>query len=127
MNLRTPLGEARGLGSAHAGTRHWILQRLTALALIPLGLAAAVLFFWLMRSGYYPVAAALHSPWVLLFVVLLVAAAFWHGCLGLQVVVEDYVPHHGLAFALITLLRFLSVALALLGIIAAARVGFGSL
>ncbi|MGH8162696.1 MAG: succinate dehydrogenase, hydrophobic membrane anchor protein, partial [Gammaproteobacteria bacterium] len=64
MKYRSDLGVARGLGSAKSGTKHWFLQRLTALALIPLGLAAAVLFFWLMRTGYYPVFALMHRPWV---------------------------------------------------------------
>lgn len=124
--FRTPLAGARGLGTARAGSRHWLAQRLTAVALIPLGLAAAVLFFWVMRAGYVEVSEWLHRPWVLLFLVLLVGVTLWHGFLGLQVVIEDYVPHKGLAFALITGVRFLSVVIALLGIIAAAMVGFGS-
>ncbi len=124
--FRTPLSSARGLGSARTGTAHWFAQRLTAIALIPMGLTAAVLFFWVMRAGYQQAVAWLHEPWVLLFVILLVGVAFWHGFLGLQMIVEDYVPHKGLAFALITVLRFASVTLGLLGIIAAAVIGFGS-
>lgn len=125
MKFRSPLATARGRGSAHNGTEHWFAQRLGALALIPLGLAAAVLFFWLVRTGYYPVFALMHRPWVLLFAVLLVAVAFWHGYLGLRVVIEDYFAP-GPAFLLIVLARFVSVALALLGIIAAAMVGLRS-
>ncbi|MDN5865032.1 MAG: succinate dehydrogenase, hydrophobic membrane anchor protein [Gammaproteobacteria bacterium] len=126
MNYRSPLSLARGRGSAHNGTAHWLAQRLTALALIPLGLAAAVLFFWVMRTGYYEVIALMHRPWVLLFAVLLVGVVFWHGYLGLRVVIEDYMPP-GRAFVFVTLAKFLSIALALLGIIAALMVGFGSL
>ncbi len=125
-DLRTPLAGARGLGSGRNGTRHWFAQRLTALALIPLGLAAVVLFFWIMHLGYARAAAVLREPWVLLFVVLLVGVVFWHGFLGLKVVIEDYVPQPGRAFALITAVRFVAVALALLGIISAALVAFGS-
>ena len=36
MSLKTPLGAARGLGSAKSGTHHWIVQRITAIALVPL-------------------------------------------------------------------------------------------
>lgn len=36
MAYRTPLAKARGLGSAKSGTRHWWMQRVTAVALIPL-------------------------------------------------------------------------------------------
>ena len=44
-SMRSPLGVARGLGSAKSGTEHWMLQRLTALALIPLSLFVLVGFF----------------------------------------------------------------------------------
>lgn len=125
MNYRTPLGVARGHGSARNGTRHWLVQRLTALALIPLGLAAAVLFFWVMQAGYYQVFALMHRPWVLLFAVLLVGVVFWHAYLGLKVIIEDYLAP-GPAFFWITLAKFSSIALALLGIIAALMVGFRS-
>lgn len=125
-DLRTPLAAARSLGSGRNGTRHWLAQRLTALALIPLGLAAVVLFFWIMHLGYAHAVAVMHQPWVLLFVVLLVGVVFWHGFLGLQVVIEDYVPQPGRAFALITAARFVAIALAVLGIVSAALVAFRS-
>ena len=38
MSLRTPLSEAKGLGSAKEGASHWWLQRLTAVALVPLAI-----------------------------------------------------------------------------------------
>ena len=125
MSFKSPLALARGRGSAHNGTRHWLVQRWTALALIPLGLAAAVLFFWVMHAGYYQVFALMHLPWVMLFVVLLVGVVYWHAFLGLKVVLEDYLAP-GPAFVWITLAKFFSVALALLGIIAALMVGFRS-
>ena len=34
--LRSPLGRARGLGSAHAGSQHWWVERVEAVALVPL-------------------------------------------------------------------------------------------
>ncbi|HYW76763.1 MAG TPA: succinate dehydrogenase, hydrophobic membrane anchor protein [Gammaproteobacteria bacterium] len=125
-DLRTPLSAARSWGSGHNGTRHWIAQRLTALALIPLGLAAVILFFWVMHLGYAQAVAVMHEPWVLLFVVLLVGVMYWHGFLGLQMIIEDYVPNHRRAFIVITLVRFAAVALGLLGVISAALVAFRS-
>lgn len=125
MSFQSPLGVARGTGTARSGTRHGLAQQATALALIPIGLAAAVLFFWMMQVGYAGAISLLHQPWVLLFVVLLVALPFWHGYLGIQIIIEDYVSDKRLAYATITLVRFLSIAVALLGIIAAAKIGFG--
>lgn len=124
--MRTPLAGARLWGSGHSGTRHWLAQRLTALALIPLALAAVVLFFWVMHLGYARALAVMHQPWALLFAVLLVGLMYWHGFLGLKVVIEDYVSEHGRAFLFITLVRFVAVALALLGIISAAMAAFRS-
>ena len=125
-DLRSPLSTARSWGAGHNGTRHWMAQRLTAVALIPLGLAAVILFFRVMHLGYAQAVAVMHQPWVLLFVVLLVGVMYWHGFLGLQMIVEDYVPNHGRAFTIITLARFAAVALALLGVISAALVAFRS-
>ena len=45
-DYRSPVGRARGLGSAKDGVHHWWMQRLTAVALVPLAL-------WLpARLGY---------------------------------------------------------------------------
>ncbi|NJO38323.1 MAG: succinate dehydrogenase, hydrophobic membrane anchor protein, partial [Rhizobiales bacterium] len=44
MQLRTPLSQARGLGSARDGLSHWMAQRLTAVA-------NAVLIVWFLFSA----------------------------------------------------------------------------
>jgi len=38
MSLRSPLASALNRGSAHEGVGHWIVQRVTALALAPLSI-----------------------------------------------------------------------------------------
>ena len=38
VDRRSDLARARGLGSAKEGVQHWWLQRLTAIALVPLSL-----------------------------------------------------------------------------------------
>ncbi|MEI9891849.1 MAG: hypothetical protein WDN45_16400 [Caulobacteraceae bacterium] len=40
VSYRTPLGRARGLGSAKHGAGHWISERVTSIALVPLSLWA---------------------------------------------------------------------------------------
>ena len=52
MSLRNPLARARGLGSAKEGTAHWMSQRISALALIPLTLWFADSVLLLMHAGY---------------------------------------------------------------------------
>lgn len=91
MEFRTPLGKARGLGSAHAGTLHWWAQRLTALALIPLTLWLVWFLMRLQTLGHAEMVAWLANPWQGSLLLAYVVAAGYHARLGLQVVVEDYV------------------------------------
>ena len=40
--MKSPLNQVIGLGSAKGGTSHWWHQRITAVALVPLGLWFAI-------------------------------------------------------------------------------------
>lgn len=91
--LNTPLKNARRLGSAKDGTAHWWLQRVTAVALVPLVFAFAMLVIRLAGADYLTADGIVKHPLVSGVLILLVVAAFWHFKLGLQVVIEDYV--HG--------------------------------
>lgn len=125
MSLRTPLAEARGLGSAKEGTGHWVAQRLTALALIPLTLWFVVSVLMLMHSNYVSVVNWIHAPWNAILLVLTVLTVYWHAYLGLQVIVEDYVHVGWLKLSVIVALRFIAVILAAIGIFVVLRVAFG--
>ena len=94
MSLRTPLGRARGLGSAKNGTQHWWHQRLTALALLPLAVWFVVSLITLADATYEDVIDWLSSPIVAGLMLLLIFAMFMHLKIGLQEVIEDYV-HSG--------------------------------
>src|ERR1039457_2357913 len=97
--LRSPLGRARGLGSARAGSKQWWAQCVTAIALVPLTLW----FIWsvirLAGASQADVQDWLSSPVRLALLLALIAATFHHLQLGLQVVIEDYVPQEGIKFA----------------------------
>ena len=58
--------------------------------------------------------------------VLLIAATFHHGQLGLQVVIEDYVHREGTKLASILIVKFAAVILAGIGIFSVLRIAFGS-
>ena len=95
MDYRTPLARAKGLGSAKSGTGHWWLQRITAVALIPLS-------FWLLKflglsltAPYQQSVDWLASPLNSTCIAAWTLAAFYHAALGLQVVIEDYVAAEG--------------------------------
>lgn len=90
-NYRSPLANAQGLGSAKSGTGHWWLQRVTAVALIPLT-PVLIRFFDLCLNGSYEQALDWTSaPLIGACLIAWLLAAFYHAALGLRVVIEDYV------------------------------------
>jgi len=91
MSLRSPLGRVRGLGSAKEGVQHWWVQRVTALALIPLSLWFVISVITMIGADRSEVVDWLSSPFSAALALLLIAATFWHAMLGVQVVIEDYV------------------------------------
>ncbi len=124
MGFRTPLGRARGLGSAREGTGHWWAQRLTAVALVPLCLWFVAGILGLIGAGHGAAVAWIASPVNAILLVLLVFAVFHHGQLGLQVVIEDYVHSEWRKVALIVCVKFGALILGLAAVFAVSRIAF---
>lgn len=125
-NLRHPLKKVRALGAAHDGTRHFILQRISAVILALLTPWLFWLLITLIPADYATVRATLAHPVnaVLLFSFLL--ALFWHSRLGVQVVIEDYVHHHGLGVFAQILVLFGCALGALVSFVAIGRIVFSA-
>jgi len=87
----TMLRHVRQLGSARDGLSEWRLQRLTAIALIPLSLYFVASVLWLATSDRITAAAWLASPVTALLVMLFVLAGLAHALVGLRSVFLDYV------------------------------------
>jgi succinate dehydrogenase / fumarate reductase membrane anchor subunit len=87
----TMLRHVRQLGSARDGLSEWRLQRLTAIALIPLGLYFVASVLWLATSDRITAAAWLSSPVTALLIMLFVLAGLAHALVGLRSVLLDYV------------------------------------
>jgi len=117
-SLRTPLGKVRGLGAAKRGTDHFIAQRVTAIALVPL----ALWFLWAVAaygSADYPAAVAfLSHPINAALLGLFALTGIYHFVLGLQVVIEDYITGEGLKIACLLLNTFAGVVLGVAVLIA---------
>src|SRR5690625_1623760 len=113
----SPLHRASGLGSAKSGVSHWWLQRLTAVALIPLVLWLVAALIHLAGSDHRHFIDWLSSPTTAVLMVLLLIALFRHTVLGLQVVIEDYVHSILAKTILIALMQFAGFALAISGIL----------
>lgn len=124
--LRAPLGVVRGLGSAKGGTGHWWAMRLTSLALIFLcGWFVFKLLLCLQGGDYETTTVWLRHPVNATLMCLLLGVGFHHTANGLQTVIEDYI-HCACArtFGIITV-KFMSVLLAGIGIIAVGKIAFG--
>ncbi len=119
---RTPLKNVRGWGSAKTGTEHFIHQRLTAAALVLLGLWFVWFVISLVGSDYAGAVQAVSRPWNVIALVGFLSAMFWHAQLGLQVVLEDYIHHSLLALVLQTGVKFVAVLGAIVSIFAVARI-----
>lgn len=119
---RTPVGRARGLGSAKSGTGHFWWQRVTAIVLallVPWLLGILVSFIGADLAG---VQATLARPWNAILLAMFALALFWHAKLGLQVVIEDYVHRRAVEIALQLLVTFLCVIGALASLYAIGRI-----
>jgi succinate dehydrogenase / fumarate reductase membrane anchor subunit len=124
QRMRSPLGRARGLGSAREGVEHWWMQRVTAAALIPLTFWFVVSLIALTGSDYNTFIAWLKAPVVAILMVLLLIALFHHMELGLRVVVEDYVHSDWAKIPAVVAIRCACFALAVVGIFATLRIAF---
>ncbi len=125
MGNGTPIGRVRGLGTAHEGAHHWMIQRFTAIGNLVLMSYLVVSFALLGDFGYASVVKWLTTPLAATAVILLVISVFWHARLGLQVVIEDYIHEPGSKFAVIAALNLLIIGGGAFAIFSVASLAFG--
>ena len=116
--MRSPLSRAMGLGSAKEGVEHWWAQRVTALALVPLTVWFVIAVIELAGADRALFVEWVRHPLPAVLLVLLLIATFYHGALGLQVVIEDYVEREWARLASLLVMRLLCVLFAVRGILA---------
>lgn len=124
-NSSTPLGKARGLGSAQSGVHHWMTDRVTSIALLLLGTWFIASLLLLPKLDQATLVEWLHAPSGAIPMALLVIIGFRHALDGLKVVVDDYVHEPGNNFIINTLFLFLAVAGAAVALYALAMLAFG--
>lgn len=126
MSLRSPLGRVLGLGTAKDGTSHWWAQRVSAVALLLLGLWFASFLATAPGFSHTEVVAAVGTPLNSILLLLLSVTLAYHSYLGVQVVIEDYVHAPGLKVVALLLSRFAHVLLAVAAVYAILKIGLGA-
>ncbi|MBI1404631.1 MAG: succinate dehydrogenase, hydrophobic membrane anchor protein [Caulobacter sp.] len=123
--FRTPLSRARGRGAAHHGAGHWISERVSSIALVPLMLWAVYATMHLAPLGRDTAAIWIAQPLNAVLMVLTFAISFWHMHSGLRVVIEDYVETLGLKTAALLANLFVCVLAGGLAIFSILKIAFG--
>ena len=126
MSLVSPLNKVIGLGSAKEGAEHWWMQRLSAVALIPLGLWFSFALGAMDQLDYSSVVEFIRYPVNSILLVLALIALTYHSQLGVQVVVEDYVHSSSLKIITIVAVSFAHILVAVAGIFAILKVALGA-
>jgi len=123
-DLRSPLSRARGLGSAKDGVHHFWVQRVSALALIPLSLwfVFSIAKLAAGNTSYAALVYWVSAPSVAVTLVLFLAATLYHSMLGVQVVVEDYVTGAASKLTMLMLNKFVHAIAAAAGIFAVLKI-----
>jgi len=124
-DFNNPLAKVRGLGSAKDGTAHWLGQRVTAIANVPLVIFFVVSFVGNAGKGHAEWVAWIKQPLVSVLLILFIANFTHHMRSGLQEVVEDYVHDHGTKFAATLAIKFSCILIAALSIFSVLRIAFG--
>jgi len=127
MSLRSPLGKVLGRGSAKQGVAHWWAQRVSAVALVPLTLWFAFQVVHLPTTDQFAVREWIASGFNPVLLVLLVGTIAWHSALGVQVVLEDYVPNKAVKLTALLANTFIHVVVAVAACYAVLRIAFTTL
>ncbi len=107
--------------STKTGAHHWLMQRISALALIPLIIWLVFSFVQILEDpqGYLPTFFA--YPFNAIMGILLIITSLYHGSLGMRVIIEDYISNKMTMHLLIMTVHFISIATAVAGVIAILR------
>lgn len=108
-NLRTNLAKAKGIGSAKNGFHHWWYQRLTSIMMTPLLLWMLYFIKNNTNQDLSNIISNIHKPYNIIPILILIVLAFYHGMLGIRVIIEDYFPNVKIRSTLIILTQLFSI------------------
>ena len=104
------------------GVSHWKLQRISAIAMIPLVIWFTSSLMLTLMEGYEQSIEWLQNPINATGLILLFGTLYFHAASGLQVVIEDYVHHEGLKTVSLILIKLIAVLLGTLSILCVLKI-----
>lgn len=123
--MRTPLSRVRHLGTAHHGTDHFWLQRVTAAANVVLLVVLIGVVVTLVGRSHATVLATLSKPLISVLLIAAVISVAIHMRLGMQIIIEDYVHSEFRKVVLLMLNTFFCWGVGLSCIFAVLKISFG--
>ena len=105
--------------------RHWRVQRLTAIMLIPLCLWFIFTLAGMTTMDHAVVSAWIKAPLNSLMLIVLVLALFYHAQLGLQVVIEDYIDNEKLRNRTVLMSYVVMAGAGLIAVLAVLKITLG--
>lgn len=112
--FQTPMAQIKRHVSNHNGVVHWKAQRISAFMLIFLSIWFLIEILSHTQSDYHAVLTWAAKPWTGAALALFVGMTFYHGALGLQVVIEDYILNSFWQITFIYTTKILSLVMAVL-------------
>ena len=122
--MRSFLSRARGVGAAGSGTHHWFVERVTAIALVPLTVWFIYAVLHLLGAPQHSVHRFVANPINTVLLLAMVAMTFHHMQLGLQVIMEDYIDSKKWQAAALLLNKAVALILGLLCTVSILRMAF---
>ena len=104
------------------GVGHWKLQRISAIAMVPLVIWFTSSLMLILMGSYEQSIEWLQSPFNATGLILLFGTLYFHAALGLQVVIEDYVHHEGLKIVSLILIKLIAIVLGVMSILCVLKI-----
>jgi succinate dehydrogenase / fumarate reductase, membrane anchor subunit len=124
-NFRTPLAKVRGRGAARSGTEDFWLQRMTAVAGVPLTIMAIIIGMLLLGRNQAAVAQILGSPLVAVIMLLFIICIVTHMKIGMQEILVDYIANESTKLTVLLANTFFCWAVGLVCVYAILKMSFG--
>jgi succinate dehydrogenase / fumarate reductase membrane anchor subunit len=127
QNLRTPLSRVLLFGSAREGANSFIVQRLSAIALVPLLLwFVAEIIFFIIWADYASLVTWMRSPFNSELLIILIILIFYHANAGLHEVIVDYIHNQIIKVMTTVFIKFAIIAIAVASVLAVLRIALGN-